>query len=104
MITATATVSTCRRQNLRVATKQQNGANRGKFAGTFTSQYKGVTNREKHLADPTAPWLARIRVNGKLIQIGRFVSEHEAALAYDAAAIQHFGEFAKLNFPLKEIA
>jgi hypothetical protein len=92
----------CRRENLRISDKQKNGANRGKFVGqpgrVFTSKYKGVINRSRHLAPGTAPWLARIRVNGCLIQIGRYKTECEAAIAYDAAAIFHFGEFAKTNF------
>jgi hypothetical protein len=95
----------CRRENLRVASIQGNGANRGKFLGSrgrrFTSRYKGVINRSKHLSAGADPWLARIRVDGQLIHLGRFATEHEAALAYDRAAVQHFGEFAKTNFPLE---
>lgn len=49
-------------------------------------------------------WSANIRVNRMLISIGRFATEREAAFAYDAAAIQHFGEFAKTNFPREALA
>jgi hypothetical protein len=31
--------------------------------------------------------------------VGVFKSEVEAAMAYDAAAISRFGDFARLNFP-----
>ena len=93
----------CRRENLRVADRSKNGANRGKFVGSegreFTSRFKGVIDRSKHIADKERPWLARIRVDNRLIHIGRFATEHEAAHAYDAAATKHFGEFARLNFP-----
>ena len=98
----------CRKENLRVANKSKNGANRGKFIGrhgrVFTSKYKGVINRARHLAPGALPWLARIRVRGQLIQIGRYETECEAAVAYDAAAIHYFGEFAKTNFPWREVA
>ena len=93
----------CRRENLRVADRQGNGANRKKCVGqpgrTFTSQYKGVINRAAHISPGAPPWTARIRVDGHLIHLGRYPTEHEAAVAYDTAAIQHFGEFARTNFP-----
>jgi len=92
----------CRRENLRVADKQKNSANREKCVGCpgriFTSRYKGVINRAAHIRPGAPPWTARIRVSGHLIHLGRFPTEQEAAAAYDAAAIQHFGEFARTNF------
>jgi hypothetical protein len=98
----------CRRENLRVSTRMQNGANREKFVGRpgriFTSKYKGVVNRSKHLSPGAAPWLSRIRVEWRLIFIGRYETEVEAVVAYDAAAIHYFGEFAKTNFPWRETA
>ena len=93
----------CRRENLRVSTRSGNGANRDKFAGTFTSKYKGVVDRRRHVFR-RCPWLARIRVNDELIFIGYYASEHEAAVAYDAAALHYFGEFARTNFPWRDVA
>lgn len=88
----------CRASNLRICTHQQNSSNRRKppaFAGKpCISKYKGVTrgNRGK-------PWRAQIRAFKKHYYLGSFATELEAARAYDAAAIQHFGEFARPNFP-----
>lgn len=43
--------------------------------------------------------MARIVVDGKKLYLGQFSDPEDAARAYDAAADQHFGEFARLNFP-----
>jgi hypothetical protein len=40
----------------------------------------------------------RIRVNNKNTMVGRFYTPIQAAVAYDRAALKHFGEFAKTNF------
>lgn len=80
-----------RRVNLRPATRSQNQGNRRKFLST-ASQYKGVTPWAKD----KARWIAVCRRKKVL---GVFNSEAEAALAYDAAARQEFGEYAALNFP-----
>jgi len=39
-----------------------------------------------------------LSISGKRITVGRFKMETVAALAYDAAARNQFGKFAKLNF------
>lgn len=46
-----------------------------------------------------ARWRATIIINSKGHRLGTYVSPIDAARAYDAAAIKHFGEFARLNFP-----
>lgn len=80
--------------NLRAATKSQNSANSpGKGA---TSGFKGVNYRQSRAS--LKKYQARIRVNGKLIFLGWFLTGQEAARAYDAAAREHFGEFAWTNF------
>lgn len=80
-----------RRENLRAATAVQNQMNRGKYAHA-SSPYKGVTwlRQDKK-------WWARIKVEGKRLDLGRFPDERSAALAYNEAAIKHFGEFARIN-------
>lgn len=80
-----------RRANLRLATKSQNGMNSRDKRGT--SRYKGVSWENENSA-----WYARITIGYRPIFWGRFQSEEEAARAYDAKAIELFGEFANLNF------
>lgn len=83
-----------RRSNLRPATSAQNKANMRKRPGRWSSPYKGVFwNRQ------CGKWQAEIVTNRKPRYLGRFVNEVDAALAYDAAARELFGEFAYLNFP-----
>ena len=81
-----------RKLNLREATASQNGANSGSRGGS--SQFKGVSweNRIQR-------WRAVIRVDGKLYHLGYFHDEMEAAQAYDTAAHESWGPFARLNHP-----
>jgi len=63
------------------------------LAATY-SKYKGVHWHKLH-----KKWAARITFERKQIHLGYFLSEIEAAKAYDRAAIKYHGEFAYLNFP-----
>lgn len=78
------------RSNLRLCTKGQNGINKYSYRGM--SKYKGVSWRKKQKM-----FAAQIRVNYKLIHLGFFDTEEQAAIAYNAAAVKHFAEFACLN-------
>jgi len=80
------------RRNLRIATRAQNIRNQRPQKRT-SSRFKGVC-WDRH----AAKWLARIRVEGRLINLGHFVSEIDAAKTYDAAACKYFSEFARMNF------
>jgi hypothetical protein len=80
-----------RRNNLRVATRSQNGGNRRKSGGCV-SIFKGVD-----IFKPNGRWRAMIGRNGAKKHLGYFGTEKEAALAYNAAALARWGEFARLN-------
>lgn len=80
------------RGNLRIATQKQNCRNitprgRSKYLGV---SYQTCNNKYEYIK-------AKIRVDGKLLHIGTFKNEEDAALAYNEAAKIHFGEFANLN-------
>lgn len=79
--------------NIRVATASQNRAN-SRLGVNNTSGFKGVSALN-------GQWQARIRANGELKQLGQFRTKEEAAAAYDAAALEAFGEFAKTNAQLR---
>lgn len=84
----------CQKFNLRLATNGQNQWNRRKNKNA-TSQFKGVSY---HSARNN--WQARIQANGVERFLGCFVTEVDAAVAYDMAARHSFGEFARTNFPV----
>lgn len=79
-----------RRTNLRIATNRENGQNKRPVAGS--SSYKGV-----YWLQRTGRWVADIKSSGSTIRIGSFINEVDAALAYDAATIQVFDDYAWLN-------
>ena len=80
-----------RKENLRFATRGQNGANR-RAPKNSTSQYLGVYWHKRH-----KKWSSQVRHNGKRYHLGMFTCEHQAALAYNKKAIEIHGEFANLN-------
>lgn len=85
-----------RRCNLRIATAAGNAQNRRKSSGAKKSRFKGVA---PYLGSKSRPWYALIRVDGKVLYLGAFADEADAARAYDQAALTHFGEYARTNFP-----
>lgn len=84
-----------RRYNLRPCTNAQNCFNaRPKTVRNKRSRFKGVTYRPMGIRR----WRAYISFFGKPTTIGDFLNEEIAALAYNEAARNHFGQFARLNF------
>lgn len=78
--------------NLRITTYQLNNANKFKrLAVGSTSKYKGVSVYRD------GRFRGRLIFNRKQIHLGIFDTEIEAAKAYNKAAIEKFGEFARLN-------
>lgn len=57
-----------------------------------SSKYRGVS-----FARGEKKWRAGIEVDGKSINLGSFKNEDDAALAYNKAAREHFGEMAYQN-------
>jgi hypothetical protein len=82
------------RDNLRFADKYQNGYNSKSRAGS-TSKYKGVCFEKDHHGKQK--WRAYINYKGKQRRLGRFYTERDAALAYNNAAKELHGEYARLN-------
>lgn len=80
-----------RRSNLRICTHAENMKNR---AGIRRYTLKGVTRRTGHKS-----FYAEIIANGIKIHLGAFPTEEAAARAYDQAAVEYHGKFARLNFP-----
>lgn len=80
------------RSNLRECTKAENSRNASKRRDG-SSPYKGVSWYRW-----TGRWVARIQVDNKAKHLGYFSSAELAAMAYDIAARDLFGDFAKVNF------
>ena len=87
------------RSNLRRCSHAENMRNRKQKGRNNTSGYKGVYyySAQKHI-HMKKRWAARIDKDNKVIFLGYFDTAEAAARAYDNAAIEYHGEFAKLNF------
>jgi hypothetical protein len=81
------------RYNLRPGTGWRNRANTQPDRGAASS-YKGVCFRKQD-----GYWMARVTLDGRRVHCSLHHDEVEAAVAYDAAAVKYFGEYARLNFP-----
>lgn len=80
------------RSNLRLATHRQNAYNATPQKNKYG--YRGIC-----LHKPSGLYQAQITAKGRFISLGYHKTPEDAARAYDAAAREHHGEFATLNFP-----
>lgn len=79
------------RDNLRFCSHSQNAQNSRKHY-VASSRFKGVSwERDR------GKWRVQITISGKQKRVGRFLTEKDAAAAYNKAAVKAFGEFARLN-------
>lgn len=80
-----------RKSNLRICKHRENLRNQKKQRNR-TSKYKGVSFYKNY-----ERWEAYICTHKKKHRLGYFDNELEAAKAYNQAALDHFGKYARLN-------
>lgn len=80
-----------RKENLRLATRSQNQANR-RLQKNNTSGYRGVA-----FVKNMGLWRAQTQKNREKTRATYFSSKHEAAREYNRLALELHGEFAVLN-------
>lgn len=78
-------------ENLRVCSRAENKHNIG-LISTNKSGYKGVSFNSH-----AGKWMAQILVNGEHRYLGLYTDPIEAAKAYNLAAVELQGEFARVN-------
>lgn len=85
-----------RRQNLHVGTHADNAKSFRVKRRHCSSKYRGVHSNKPGRKNP---WVAAIKINSRTTHLGVFKTELDAAKAYDAAAVKHYGSLAAPNFP-----
>lgn len=82
-------------ENLRACDRTLNNANQRKRKDN-SSGYRGVS-----WSKVTGKWWAQLTVRGQHHNLGYYDTPEQAALRYNEAASQHFGEFAYINEVVK---
>lgn len=83
-----------RKANLRICSQKENSWNRKKSKSNKTG-FKGVTHHRNLFR-------ASIGSVGKTY-LGLYECIEDAAMAYDKAAVEKYGEFARTNFPIEKV-
>jgi hypothetical protein len=83
-----------RKENLRICEQAENIKNKT-IQKNSTSGYKGVSIVKGKKRDK---WTAMISINNQMTYLGTFSTPEDAARAYDSAANENYGRFAKTNF------
>ena len=86
----------CQKKNMRICTPGENNMNQRKQTRKCHSKFKGVCLDDRENRNKT--WFSYININKKRTYLGCYNSEIDAARAYNNAAINLFGDFARLNF------
>ena len=80
-----------KKENLRICNRTENMHNRIKYVNN-KSGYKGV-----YFSKVLKKWHSRIQNNKEHIHLGYFNDIKDAAIAYNKAAVEYHGEYARLN-------
>lgn len=88
-----------RKENLRYANTQTNAFNRNKPIMPCTSVFKGVFQRKND-----TKWTARIKFNGRHVELGKYTTEEKAAAAYNFASRIFFGRYRNENRGVEELS
>lgn len=82
----------CRKENLREVTHAQNMMNRKGAIRNSKTGFRGVVRYKRD-----GNFQAKIKINGKTIHLGYFLTAIEAARAYNVASLKFHGEFGRRN-------
>lgn len=80
-------------ENLRLATSMQQKWNKR----VQSNNRSGLKGAYYHACHKGKKWRSQIKVGDRLIFLGYFHTANEAHAAYGAAAVEHFGEFARVS-------
>lgn len=95
-----------RKENLRRTDTRGNARNIHHAKNRRAGGFKGVSFNKNAGKWEAGIGAGPLKANGKhaRLYLGLFDEAADAARAYDAAALKHFGEFAALNFPISPAA